>query len=41
MDAIKELYNIDIKENYIRDLDAALLAILIKDKSSGKNIIWA
>ena len=41
MDAIKEFYNIDIKENYIRDLDAALLAILIKDKSSGKNIIWA
>lgn len=41
MDTIKELYNIDIKENYIRDLDEALLAILLKDKSSGKNIIWA
>lgn len=33
--------NIDIKENYIYQLDANLLAILILDKSSGKNIIWA
>ena len=33
--------NIDIKENYIYQLDANLLAILLLDKSSGKNIIWA
>lgn len=33
--------NIDIKENYIYQLDAKLLAILLLDKSSGKNIIWA
>lgn len=41
MNVIKELYNIDIKENYIRNLDGALLAILLKDKSSGENLIWA
>lgn len=41
MNVIKELCNIDIKENYIRDLDGALLAILLKDKSSGENLIWA
>ena len=34
-------YKIDIKENYIYQLDAKLLAILLLDKSSGKNIIWA
>lgn len=33
--------NIDIKENYIYQLDPKLLAILLLDKSSGKNIIWA
>lgn len=33
--------NIDIKENYIYQLDSKLLAILLLDKSSGKNIIWA
>ena len=33
--------NIDIKENYIDQLDSNLLAILLLDKSSGKNIIWA
>ena len=33
--------NIDIKENYIYQLDANLLAILLLDKSSDKNIIWA
>lgn len=33
--------NIDIKENYIYQLDSKLLAILLMDKSSGKNIIWA
>lgn len=32
---------IDIKENYIYQLDAKLLAILLRDKSSGKNILWA
>ena len=41
MDIIKELYNIDIKENYIRDLNGALLATLLKDRSSGKTLIWA
>lgn len=33
--------NIDIKENYIYQLASKLLAILLMDKSSGKNIIWA
>lgn len=32
---------IDIKENYIYHLDNELLAILLKDHSSGQNIIWA
>ena len=32
---------IDIKENYLYHLDHELLAILLKDRSSGKNIIWA
>lgn len=32
---------IDIKENYICQLDSKLLAVLLQDKSSGKNIIWA
>lgn len=32
---------IDIKENYIKQLDDNLLSILLKDRSSGKNIIWA
>ena len=32
---------IDIKENYLYRLDRELLAILLKDRSSGKNIIWA
>lgn len=32
---------VDIKENYIQKLDDSLLAILLKDHSSGKNIIWA
>ena len=41
MDWIKDLYGIDIKENYIKQLDAALLSILLKDKSSGENLIWA
>lgn len=32
---------IDIKENYIYKLDHELLEILLKDRSSKKNIIWA
>lgn len=32
---------IDIKENYIYKLDYELLTILLKDRSSKKNIIWA
>lgn len=32
---------IDIKENYIYHLDNELLTVLLKDHSSGKNIIWA
>lgn len=34
-------HNIDIRENEIRDLDSKLLAILLVDKSSHQNIIWA
>lgn len=33
--------NIDIKENYIYQLDEKLMEILLKDHSSKKNIIWA
>lgn len=32
---------VDIKENYIYNLDDKLLEILLRDHSSGKNIIWA
>lgn len=32
---------IDVKENYIHKIDNELLAILLKDRSSGHNIIWA
>ena len=32
---------IDIKENYILKLNKELLSILLKDQTSGKNIIWA
>lgn len=32
---------VDIKENFIKKLDDSLLAILLKDHSSGKNIVWA
>ena len=32
---------VDVKENYIYHLDNELLEILLKDHSSGKNIIWA
>lgn len=33
--------NIDIKENDLLKIDPSLLAILLKDKTTGKNIIWA
>ena len=33
--------SIDIKEDSIKRLDYELLTILLQDKSSGKNIIWA
>lgn len=33
--------NIDIKENDLLKIDHSLLEILLKDKTSGKNIIWA
>lgn len=33
--------DIDIRENYIKCLDTELLSVLLKDRSSGKNIIWA
>lgn len=33
--------NIDIKENRLLHLDPELLTILLADRSSGKNIIWA
>lgn len=32
---------VDIKENEILNSDPKLLEILLKDNSSGKNIIWA
>ncbi len=38
---MSEQPDIDIKENYIQCLDDELLSILLKDRSSGKNIIWA
>lgn len=32
---------VDIRENRILELDSTLLNILLKDNSSGQNIIWA
>ena len=32
---------IDVKENYILRLDSGLLSILLKDNTTGKNLIWA
>lgn len=32
---------IDIKENYLYQLDNELLVILLKDRTTGKNIVWA
>ena len=37
---IRSENNIDIKENSVMKIDPELLSILLKDKSSGKNIIW-
>ena len=36
-----EKNSIDVKENYIYKLNKDLLTILLKDRTSGKNIIWA
>ena len=33
--------NIDIKENDLLKIDRSLLEILLQDKTTGKNIIWA
>ena len=33
--------NIDIKENRLVQFDRTLLEILLKDRTTGKNIIWA
>ena len=33
--------NIDIKENDLLKIDRSLLEILLKDKTTEKNIIWA
>lgn len=41
MNETKELCGVDIKENYIYSLDKAILSLLLKDRSSDKNIIWA
>lgn len=41
MDFNEAQNSIDIKENYIMCLDKRLLGVLLKDKSSGENIIWA
>lgn len=32
---------VDIRENEILKLDKELLQILLKDKTTGRNIIWA
>lgn len=37
----KELNKIDVKENGITELDPSILEILLKDRTSKKNIIWA
>ena len=36
-----ERTEVDIKENSVMELDSELLTILLQDKNSGKNIIWA
>jgi len=37
----EEKKNVDIKENDLLKIDKELLAILLKDKSTDKNLIWA
>ena len=36
-----EKAEVDIKENSVMELDSELLTILLQDKSSGKNLLWA
>lgn len=36
-----DINQIDVKENVIREIDPKILAILLKDKTTRKNIIWA
>ena len=36
-----DINQIDVKENSIRDIDPKILAYLLKDKTTRKNIIWA
>ena len=39
---LEVFYNdIDIKENRLVQFDRTLLEILLKDRTTGKNIIWA
>ena len=38
---VKSENRVDVKENSVMELDSELLTILLQDKSSGKNIIWA
>lgn len=35
------IHGIDIKENFLNELDPKILQILLKDHSSNKNIVWA
>lgn len=37
----KKINTVDIKENSLLKIDRELLEILLKDKTSGRNIIWA
>lgn len=41
MTRIEKLTNIDIKENDLLKIDRSLLEILLQDKTTKKNIIWA
>ena len=36
-----DINQIDVKENAIKAIDPKILAILLKDKTTRKNIIWA
>lgn len=36
-----EINQVDIKENNLRAIDSKILAILLRDKTTGNNIIWA